>query len=120
MQNKARHNFIMRLGLVAAMGAVLALWVGMEWPCVIRALLGVPCATCGMSRAWLAALRLDLAEAFAMHPMFWSVPVLFSLYIFGGAKPPRWTTPVYLGLVLGFFVCYIIRLAAFMGGAEPV
>ena len=34
---------------------------------------------CGMTRAWLAALRLDFAAAFAYHPLFWVVPIAFVL-----------------------------------------
>lgn len=29
-----------------------------------------------MSRAWIAALRLDFRGAFSFHPVFWSLPVL--------------------------------------------
>lgn len=32
-----------------------------------------------MTRAWLAALRLDFAAAFAYHPLFWVVPIAFAL-----------------------------------------
>lgn len=32
-----------------------------------------------MTRAWLAALRLDFAAAFAYHPLFWVVPIAFVL-----------------------------------------
>lgn len=32
-----------------------------------------------MTRAWLAALRLDYAAAFAYHPLFWVVPIAFVL-----------------------------------------
>ena len=39
--------------------------------CPILFLTGISCAGCGMSRAWLSLLRLDLAGAFAFHPLFW-------------------------------------------------
>lgn len=32
-----------------------------------------------MTRAWLAALRLDFAAAIAYHPLFWVVPLAFVL-----------------------------------------
>ena len=39
--------------------------------CPIRFLTGISCAGCGMSRAWLSLLRLDLAGALYYHPLFW-------------------------------------------------
>lgn len=39
--------------------------------CPIRFMTGVSCAGCGMSRAWLALLRGNLAEAARFHPLFW-------------------------------------------------
>lgn len=47
--------------------------------CVFRLMTGIPCPGCGMTRAWLAALRLDFAAAFAYHPLFWMVPIVFVL-----------------------------------------
>lgn len=41
--------------------------------CPIRWLTGISCAGCGMTRAWLCAVHLDLAGAFAAHPLFWAV-----------------------------------------------
>ena len=84
-------------------------------PCLVKTLLHIPCPACGMTRAWLAALRLDLAGAFSAHPMFWSVPILY-LYVLKFCRVfpnPRvnWTV---LGLILaGFLVSYIHTLAVF-------
>lgn len=47
--------------------------------CPFRAFTGIPCPGCGMTRAWLAALRLDFSAAFAYHPLFWVVPIAFAL-----------------------------------------
>ena len=43
--------------------------------CPIKFITGISCAGCGMSRAWLAFLQLDMAKAFAYHPLFWLVPI---------------------------------------------
>ena len=37
--------------------------------CPFRALSGLPCPTCGVSRAMLALARVDLGEALAHHPL---------------------------------------------------
>ena len=38
-------------------------------PCLFKALSGIPCPTCGMTRAWDALGRLDWALALRMHPV---------------------------------------------------
>lgn len=38
--------------------------------CPIRWLTGVECPGCGLTRAFLAALRLDFSTAFSYHPLF--------------------------------------------------
>lgn len=101
-----------KLPLAITLG-VLMVWVALRLPCPVRWLSGVPCPACGMSRACLAALRLDFSAAMAFHPMFWSVPLLFLFvwkdgrlfkrplcnWLFGGA------------LLGGFVVCWLLRLA---------
>ena len=44
--------------------------------CPIKFITGISCAGCGMSRAWISLLKLDLKNAFYYHPLFWSVPIL--------------------------------------------
>ncbi|MBO5273467.1 MAG: DUF2752 domain-containing protein [Clostridia bacterium] len=44
------------------------------WRCPLRYFFGIACPGCGMTRALLAALRLDFAGAFTLHPLWWIVP----------------------------------------------
>lgn len=67
----------LRLALVVA-GAGVALYLT-DVGCVVRQVTGLACPGCGMTRAWLAALRLDLAAAVAYHPLFWVVPLAVAL-----------------------------------------
>lgn len=64
------------VAFVAVAGAALYLT---DIGCVFRTVTGVPCPGCGMTRAWLAALRLDLPAALAYHPLFWTVPFMIAL-----------------------------------------
>lgn len=78
------------LSLVGAIAAGALLLYLLDIGCVFRLLTGIPCAGCGMTRAWLAALRLDFAAAIAYHPLFWVVPVVFALAVLrDGAASPR-------------------------------
>ncbi len=54
--------------------------------CPIRFVTGIPCPGCGLSRAYLALLKLDFAGAFHYHPLFWAVPLLFGLCLRYGRK----------------------------------
>ena len=54
--------------------------------CPIRYLLGIPCPTCGMTRAYVALFHGDFLRAFYYHPLFWLGPPLIFLGIH--AKAP--------------------------------
>lgn len=64
------------VAFVAVAGVVLYLT---DIGCVFRTVTGIPCPGCGMTRAWLAALRFDFAAALAYHPLFWTVPFMIAL-----------------------------------------
>ena len=50
--------------------------------CPFKALTGLPCPGCGMTRAFLHLIEGDVAGAFHFHPLFWLVPLLFIVVIF--------------------------------------
>ncbi len=53
-------------------------------PCIILSLTGVRCLGCGMTRALISVLRLDFKAAFSYHSMFWSMPILYLLFLKDG------------------------------------
>ena len=57
------------------LGATFLLYVT-DIGCIIRAITGVPCPGCGMTRAWLAFLTGRFDAALAYHPLFWCVPIV--------------------------------------------
>ena len=58
--------------VIVAAGVLAALGIG----CPIKFITGISCPGCGMTRAWLEALRLDFDAALAYHPLFWTVPIV--------------------------------------------
>ena len=67
---------------LSCIGVLFVAWLVLyllDIGCVFRLMTGIPCPGCGMTRAWLAALRLDFAAAIAYHPLFWAVPIAFVL-----------------------------------------
>lgn len=94
--------------------AYLGLVVGLWWlgvPCLFQAVLKIPCPGCGMTRALLAVLRLDLAAAFAFHPMVWSLPILYAYFLLdrGIFRNKFWDSAVLIGIAAGFLVQWIAR-----------
>lgn len=66
----------------SCIGVLFVAWLALyllDIGCVFRLMTGIPCPGCGMTRAWLAALRLDFSAALAYHPLFWVVPIAFVL-----------------------------------------
>lgn len=103
----------MRTKDLQAVAAIVLFYVVIEAlgvTCPILFLTGVSCAGCGMSRAWLSLLRLDLAAAAAFHPLFW-LPVPAAALLLWRRRLPervfRWGMGVVCVL---FFIVYLIRL----------
>ena len=90
---------------------VLAVMIALKIPCPINKFAGIPCPGCGMTRAWLSALRLDFADAFRMHGMFWSVPLLVLYYLTDGRIFGKKADTVVLALICaGFLLNWICGL----------
>ena len=70
--------------LTAIYTAILLIFWAFDVPCFFKAILGFSCPGCGMSRAVFSVIKLDFAAAFSYHPMFWSLPILYLYFIFGG------------------------------------
>ena len=77
-KQKRKKNFkllIAHLGILSAL-IIYALYL----KCPLRYFFGLPCPSCGMTRAHLAFLRGALASAFRTHPLFiFALPVIFIL-----------------------------------------
>lgn len=103
----------MKLCITAAVLVyAVAAYVG-GWGCVIFRITGYPCPGCGMTRALLAVLRMDLTEAFALHPMFWSVPILYFCFLTDGRLfPQKWMNILmYVLLVMGFIFQWLYKIS---------
>jgi hypothetical protein len=112
------------LGVAGA--AALLLVVG--WRCPIQLLLGLPCPTCGITRATLLALHGDLAAATHLHPLVWlAVPVVAGVlcieltgYVrtktWGASRRVRGADALLTTTAFLLFALWIARFAGFFGG----
>lgn len=112
----------LKLICLAVFALLLLIWNIWDLPCPFLALTGIPCPGCGMTRAWLCALRLELGSALCLHPMFWSVPILAALFVFDGQLlPGKHTNTLLVGiLAAGILLTYLARFFGFLGGFPPV
>ena len=127
-----------KVGLRDAMGPALlvglaALFVlgPVGWPCPMATMLGVPCPTCGMTRATRLALHGRLGEATHMHPLwFVVVPALawwFVVEARGFVRTGKWGTPAsprakrIAQAIVALVICvWIARFFGAFGGPVPV
>lgn len=96
---------------IKAVSVILLFYIAIESigiTCPIKFLTGISCAGCGMSRAFLAALRLDFVSAFHFHPLFWLVIPTVLLFIFKNKIP--FFKICFILIVTIFIITYLIRM----------
>lgn len=92
-----RRRLLLFFGLAAYFGAVYLLFPLLGIRCVFLDFLGFPCPGCGMTRAALALLRLDVAAAWGYHPLVFAMPYV-ALYLFFDLKPAWLHRRILLGI----------------------
>ena len=109
MRIKNLTEKLITLGVIALI--VVAMYF-LDIQCFFKLIFKIPCPGCGITRAFISLLRLDLAAAFRFNPMFWAVPILGALYLFDGAIfKQRWLNyAITVGVLSGFIICWIVRL----------
>lgn len=78
--------------------------------CPIRALSGLSCPGCGMTRATLSVIRLDFKDAFYYHPLFFLPPFMFILFLFEDFIKPKYYKAAWTVILVLFLVTYFYRL----------
>lgn len=84
--------------------------------CLIRGLTGIPCPSCGMSRAITAAINGDIINAFKFHPLFWLPFILFVLIVF----KRKLFKQIIIGAIILIMIVYIFRMLMFFPDIEPM
>ncbi|MCM1335673.1 MAG: DUF2752 domain-containing protein [Bacteroides sp.] len=86
--------------------------------CPILFMTGISCPGCGMTRAYLALLRLDLYAAFSFHPLFPLPPILFFLYFLReGERLSRKKYDAAVWVFCGaFLIVWVLRMVFGDGG----
>lgn len=103
--------------LVGIFACTMLMWI-FETGCLIKRITGIPCPSCGMTRAFFALINGNFAQSFELHPMLLSVPVLALMFIFydklfiGKTKIP--SIMLFVLIIIGFLINYIYQLSLFV------
>ena len=95
---------------VCAAAAVYGVMLAAGITCPIKFVTGISCAGCGMTRAWLAVLRLDFRQAFYYHPLFWMVPAAAAVYLLRGRMSGRLYRTLMYGMAAAMIAVYLYRM----------
>lgn len=99
--------------LVIGIIAVIALYMIIESfgiTCPIKYVTGISCAGCGMSRAYLSLIRLDISGAFAYHPLFILPPLVVVVYFLKRRIPAVLYKAFMVFVVAAFLLVYLYRI----------
>lgn len=92
--------------------------------CVIRAITGLPCPGCGMTRALLALTDLNISEAFRQHPLSLMMLPFGTVIIFSPFNKRLRTTVLnqrFWQVVIGtFLMVYFVRMLLMFPDLEPM
>lgn len=107
---KARELLVAFCGLAAY--CVIAIITGI--PCLIKGLTGVSCPGCGMTRSFLALLRLDFSGAWYYHPLVFylliATPIMLILYLQDKDKYSKGLMLFSAGLMLAVYLYRMLIL----------
>ena len=114
-----RKKTVLFLSAVALVGAVTAAVSFYQFTvgsgCLLLALTGLPCPTCGMTRATLCLINGRFTEAFGYHPLVWApyIMVAMGLGCIPRSRSRRWLVYGIAAILVAFIAVWIIRIAFF-------
>lgn len=103
-----RINEYIKFGLIIVLLYTFYHIIGIG--CPIKFLTGISCAGCGMTRAWICLIHLDIKGAFYYHPLFLLPIIYFFLFLFKHKISHKiFVCVIVIGITV-FVTVYIYRL----------
>ena len=97
--------------LAVGIGCLISVILYMKWVgCPIRFMTGIPCAGCGMTRAWKAVLRLNFKEAHYYHPLYPLPLVVAAVFLLRKRIPPLFYKYIMYTAIALFIGVYLYRI----------
>lgn len=78
--------------------------------CPIKALSGISCPGCGMTRAVESVFALNFKDAFYYHPLFMLTPIMFLLFLLDHLLPTKLRKIAWSIIIVFFITIYLYRL----------
>ncbi len=105
-----------KLFFTALYSVFLLLWIYFSLPCVYFKFFHIYCPGCGMTRAYIALLHLQIGKAFKYNFMFWSVPLCWLYIMFDGKLFRRRYLDITVLCVIaaGFIILFAARLFGYL------
>lgn len=119
--SKRAAKLLAGAGLILGIGLAYAFFcsaTGLAVPCPFRALTGLYCPGCGVTRMCLALLRLDFAGAWAANPVLLCLLPALALVLgtqalhwvkTGRTRPSRWQGALIWGMVAVLLIFGVVR-----------
>ncbi|MBS6476040.1 MAG: DUF2752 domain-containing protein [Clostridiales bacterium] len=112
MKKETKRLLLLHIAVALGVSVYMLVMTFSGIHCPIRAITGIPCPTCGFTRAALALLQGDIMRSLHIHPML--LPVVVSCLLFFHARPlklsQRLTTAILLAVAAATFGLYLFRL----------
>ena len=105
------------LAIIGGIAFVLSLFLGIS-PCVIYLVVGLPCPACGLTRAFISLLWLDIWQSLAYHPLLILVPFVPLLML--DRIPHKWRNILAFAVLAIFVVTWIIRMVLLFPDTPPL
>lgn len=105
-------GFIALFFIIAALAFALSLT---DIGCPLKYATGIPCPSCGMTRAWYAAFHLNFESAIAYHPLFWFMPMALAFAFFLPYANKKLFVAVMVGALILIIGVWVLRLAYTQG-----
>ncbi len=96
--------------LVAAIALTYAFFHLVGIGCPLKYITGISCMGCGMTRAYISLLKMDIASAFYYHPLFVIPPIAVAMYYFRDKIPGKVYKTGLFTMAGLFIIIYLLRL----------
>lgn len=106
MKSKVKDFLFFIISIVLLYGILFSL----GFTCPIKAVTGISCPGCGMTRAWISLIKPNPRMAFYYHPLFPIPAIVFLGYIFRKKLPHKLKKIGIIIIICLFFAVYIWRM----------
>lgn len=102
---------------------ILTFLILTRFTCLIKFITGLPCPSCGMTRAYISLTHFNIKEAWNYHPLFWFSPPII-LFIIISKKPlfhSKTKQSIFLAtVIIIIFSVYVYRMIKLFPNIEPM